>query len=82
MKDTKKAGKTFQWAVKFANKTPFDTGEVVEATTKLTSYGLKAQSVLPKVGDMASAMGKPMDQAVEAIADAQTGRLERLKSLG
>ena len=82
MKDTKKAGKTFQWAVKFANKTPFDTGEVVEATTKLTSYGLKAQSVLPKVGDMASAMGKPMDQAVEAIADAQTGELERLKEFG
>lgn len=82
MKDTKKAGKTFQWAVKFANKTPFDTGEVVEATTKLTSYGLKAQSVLPKVGDMASAMGKSMDQAVEAVADAQTGELERLKEFG
>lgn len=82
MKDTKKAGKTFQWAVKFANKTPFDTGEVVEATTKLTSYGLKAQNVLPKVGDMASAMGKSMDQAVEAVADAQTGELERLKEFG
>lgn len=82
MKDTKKAGKTFQWAVNFANKTPFDTGEVVDATTKLTSYGLKAQTVLPKVGDMASAMGKSMDQAVEAVADAQTGELERLKEFG
>ncbi len=82
MKDTKKAGQTFKWAVNFANKTPFDTGEVVEATTKLTSYGLKAQTVLPKVGDMASAMGKSMDQAVEAVADAQTGELERLKEFG
>lgn len=82
MKDTKKAGQTFKWAVNFANKTPFDTGEVVDATTKLTSYGLKAQTVLPKVGDMASAMGKSMDQAVEAVADAQTGELERLKEFG
>ncbi len=85
MKDQQKAGETFAWAVKYANKTPFETGEIVDATVKLTSYGLEAQKVLPLTGDMAGAMGKSMDhmdQAVEAIADAQTGELERLKEFG
>lgn len=82
MKDTKKAGEIFNWAVNYANKTPFETGEIVDATVKLQSYGLEAKKVLPYVGDMAGAMGKGIDQAVEAIADAQTGELERLKEFG
>lgn len=82
MKDQKKAAETFKWAVGFANKTPFQTDEVVEATVKLTSYGVEAKKTLPLIGDMASVMGKSMDQAVEAVADAQTGELERLKEFG
>lgn len=82
MKDQKKAASTFKWASQFANKTPFETDEIVQATVKLTSYGMEAQKVLPQIGDMASAMGKDMDQAVEAVADAQTGELERLKEFG
>lgn len=78
MKDNKKAGETFKWAVDYANKTPFETGDIVDGTVKLQSYGLEAQKVLPYIGDMAAAMGKGMDQAVEAVADAQTGELERL----
>lgn len=82
MKDQKLAGETFAWAVDFANKTPFETDDIVQATVKLQSYGLEAQKVMPMVGDMAAAMGKDMDQAVEAVADAQTGELERLKEFG
>ncbi|MGN2339834.1 hypothetical protein ACTFIN_17215 [Clostridium cagae] len=82
MKDEQKAAKTFAWATDYANKTPFETGEIVDATVKLTSYGLEAQKVLPLTGDMAGAMGKSIDQATEAIADAQTGELERLKEFG
>lgn len=82
MKDNKKAAQTFAWAAKYANQTPFETGEIVEATVKLTSYGVEAQKTLPLIGDMAGAMGKDLDQAVEAIADAQTGELERLKEFG
>lgn len=78
MKDNKKAGETFKWAVDYANKTPFETGDIVDGTVKLQSYGLEAQKVLPYIGDMAAAIGKGMDQAVEAVADAQTGELERL----
>ena len=82
MKDNTKAAETFAWATDYANRTPFETGEIVEATVKLTSYGLEAKKVLPLTGDMASAMGKSIDQATEAIADAQTGELERLKEFG
>lgn len=82
MKDNKKASETFKWAVDYANKTPFETADIVDGTVKLQSYGMEAQKVLPYIGDMASAMGKSMDQAVEAVADAQTGELERLKEFG
>ncbi|MEH7114512.1 hypothetical protein V7124_19425 [Neobacillus niacini] len=77
-----KAAETIQWVKDFAAATPFEIPELVEATTALESYGLKAQDVLGTTGDMASAMGKPLMQAVEAVADAQTGELERLKEFG
>jgi|GEM_PF-1253058 len=82
MKDQKKAAELMEWSAKFANKTPFETASVVEATVKLESYGLKAQKVLPMVGDMAAVMNKDIIQAVEAVADAQNGELERLKEFG
>lgn len=82
MKDSEKAAKAMKWAVDFANKTPFETDSVVEATVRLESYGIKAQSVLPQVGNMASVMNKDIMQAVEAVADAQTGELERMKEFG
>lgn len=78
----KEAVKTLDWAVKFAAATPFEIPQIVDATAKLTSYGIKAEDVLGGIGDMASIMGKPLDQAVEAVADAQTGELERLKEFG
>jgi phage tail tape-measure protein len=82
MGDTKKAAESFAWAVDFANKTPFETDSVVEATVKLQSYGMTAMEVLPAIGDMAGVMGKDLNSAVEAVADAQTGELERLKEFG
>lgn len=82
MKDSDKAARAMKWAVDFANKTPFETDAVVEAVVKLESYGLTAQKVLPAVGNMAGVMNKDIIQAVEAVADAQTGELERLKEFG
>lgn len=82
MKDSDKAARAMKWAVDFANKTPFETDSVVEAVVKLESYGLTAQKVLPAVGNMAGVMNKDIIQAVEAVADAQTGELERLKEFG
>ena len=82
MKDQEKAAKTMAWAIEFANKTPFQTNSIVEATVRLTAYGLEAQKVMPQIGDMAAVMNKDIMQAVEAVADAQTGELERLKEFG
>lgn len=82
LKDSKKAVETLAWAEKFAAQTPFEIPDIVEATVRLESYGLKAQEVLRTTGDMAAVMGKPLMQAVEAVADAQTGELERLKEFG
>lgn len=82
MKDTKKAGDMFQWAVKTANKTPFDTKDMIEGTVRLTSYGISAKKTMGYIGDMAAVMNTDLMQAVEAVSDAQTGELERLKQYG
>lgn len=81
-RDLDKANKMLEEAIKFAAETPFEIPEVVQATVALSNYGIKAQEVITIVGDMAAVMGKPLSQAVEAIADAQTGELERLKEFG
>ena len=83
MKDSKVAAGKFREAVEFANATPFETEEIVNGFVKLESYGVKTtKEVTTAVGDMAGVMGKSFDQAVEAVADAQTGELERLKEFG
>lgn len=81
-KDTEKAGKLMANAVKFANSTPFETGEVVEATAKMEAYGISSEKWLADVADMAGATNKSIDQATEAMADAVTGEWERLKEFG
>ena len=84
------ARRKLAWASRFANRTPFETDEVLSGMTKLQSYGIEGDRVLKTtnrtylemIGDMASGMGKSFDQAIEAIADARTGELERLKEFG
>ena len=90
LKDSDMARKKLAWASRFANKTPFETEEVVGGMTKLQSYGIEGvrilkttnRTYLEMIGDMASGMGKSFDQAIEAVADARTGELERLKEFG
>jgi len=69
--------------VDFANKTPFKVGEVQDAFIKLNNYGLTpSQKALSAYGDTASAMGKDLNQMIEAVADASSGEFERLKEFG
>ena len=90
LKDSDMARRKLAWASRFANRTPFETNEVLSGMTKLQSYGIEGDRVLKTtnrtylemIGDMASGMGKSFDQAIEAIADARTGELERLKEFG
>lgn len=79
-----KAKQSMDWIKQFAKETPYELDGVTEAFIKLKSYGIDpvANNTLRTLGDMASAMNKPLDQAVEAFADASTFEFERLKEFG
>lgn len=78
-----KAKKAFDWITDFAKTTPFEVDELTRAFVKLRSYGLDPMDgSMAVMGDTASAMGKSLDQVVEAVADAATMQFERLKELG
>ncbi|WP_281699568.1 hypothetical protein [Cetobacterium somerae] len=81
-KSTEKAGELMAKAIKFTNSTPFETGEVVEATAKMEAYGISSERWLKDVADMAGATNKSIDQATEAMADAVMGEWTRLKEFG
>lgn len=69
--------------IDFAKKTPFQVGEVTQAFITLSNMGLNASNeALTSFGDTASAMGKPYQQMIEAVADATTMEFERLKEFG
>lgn len=67
----------------FALSTPFNYDELVGAFVKLVNQGFKpTMEEMTKLGDLASSTGKSFDQLTEAIIDAQTGEMERLKEFG
>ncbi|MGM0807525.1 MAG: phage tail tape measure protein [Bacillota bacterium] len=83
MKGNTEAAKEYlEWAKEFGKTTPFEASEVIDASIKLKSYGIEAKDTLESIGNMAAGMGKGLDDAIEAVADAQTGELERLKEFG
>lgn len=82
VKSTEKAGELMVRAVKYANNTPFETGEVVEATAKMEAMGASSIKWLGDVADMAGATNKGMIQATEAMIAARKGEFERLKEFG
>ena len=78
-----KAKGSFDWILDFAKTTPYEVDELTQAFIKLRSYGLDPMDgSMTTMGNTASAMGKSLDQVVEAVADAATGEFERLKELG
>lgn len=81
-KSTEKAGQLMSNAIKFANSTPFETGQVVEATAKMEAMGASSERWLKDVADMAGATNKDIIQATEAMIDARKGEYERLKEFG
>ena len=77
------AQKEFAWIKEFAATTPFDLAQVTEAFIKMKSLGLDASmEALASYGNTASAMGKSLNQMIEAVAHAATGEFERLKEFG
>lgn len=81
--DEQKATETYQRIVKLAAATPFQIEEITSGVIKLKSQGLNANNeAVTAYGDLASTMGKNLDDMVEATKDAVTGEFERLKEFG
>jgi hypothetical protein len=77
------AAKRFSALQEFAATTPFQLTEVVDAFIKLRALGLTpSEDALRSFGNTAIAMGKSLNQFIEAVADATTGEFERLKEFG
>lgn len=67
----------------FAASTPFDVSQSIDGFIKLKNLGLDPSiASLESYGNTASAMGKSMNQMIEAVADASTFEFERLKEFG
>ncbi len=79
---SEKAKESMAWIAEFTAKTPYELSEVSEGFVKLSAYGLDATKHMKTLGDTASAMGKPMNMAVEAMADAVSFQFERLREFG
>lgn len=81
--NAKAAGDAFRDINKFAAQTPYELEEVMTGFIKLKNMGLDpGKEALTAYGNTASAMGKSLNDMVEAVADAATGEFERLKEFG
>lgn len=77
------AGAAFTALQTLAAKTPFSVKQLTEAFVTLKNLGLDpSEAALISYGNTASAMGKTLDQFVQAVGDAVTGEFERLKEFG
>lgn len=78
-----RANLAFDKIAKFASETPYQIDQAATAFIKLAAYGIEpTDKLLRSLANTASAMGKGLDQAVEALADAAVGEFERLKEFG
>lgn len=67
----------------FATRTPYDLAQVTDSFVKLVNFGLNpSQRAMTSYGNTSSALGKDLNQMIEAVADAATGEFERLKEFG
>jgi lambda family phage tail tape measure protein len=77
------AAEAFTALQKFAQATPYDLDQAVKGFTQLVNLGLTpSEKALISYGNTASALGKDLNQMIEAVADAATGEFERLKEFG
>ena len=84
--DEKKRDSYMAGLRKEANATPFSTSDVVQAGERALSITngdtQKGLELVKQAEDMAALTGKKPIDAMEALADAQMGEMERLKEFG
>ena len=82
----KMANQYSSWLTNNANLTPFTNAEVMAGGAKaLTATGgnvAKAQEMVKRAEDMAGLMGKPLEQAIDALMDVELGQYARLTEFG
>jgi phage-related protein len=67
----------------FAKSTPFSVNDVTRAFVDLNNFGLNPSNrALRAYGDTAAAMQRPLDDMIQAAADAAQGDNDRLKGFG
>jgi hypothetical protein len=81
--DQKLAAQAFGAIEEIASNMPFTLDQSINAFVKMKNLGLDpTEEALTSFGNTAAAMGKDMDQMIEAVADASTMEFERLKEFG
>jgi hypothetical protein len=77
------ASRAFERLRAFAASTPYSLDQAVQGFVKLKALGLDpSERAMTSFGNTAAAMGKDLNQMIEAVADASTGEFERLKEFG
>lgn len=77
------ADRAFTALEQFAEQTPFALEQSVQAFIKMQNLGIRpTEERMRGFGNTAAAMGKDLNQMIEAVADASTGEFERLKEFG
>lgn len=77
------AGQAFKAIQELASRLPESVESVADAFIKMRNLGLDpSQKAIESYSNTAAAMGKSLNQMVEAVADAATGEFERLKEFG
>ena len=77
------ANDAFDRLNQFARTTPFTLQQSIDSFVKLKALGLDpSERAMTSYGNTAAAMGKSLNQMIEAVADASTNEFERLKEFG
>ncbi|WP_422858770.1 hypothetical protein ACOKFD_15625 [Flagellimonas sp. S174] len=77
------AKSAFSEIIEFTSNTPFQLEQVADGFVKLKNLGLDPSiASLESYGNTAAALGKDLNQFIEAVADASVNEFERLKEFG
>ena len=77
------AARAYAELTEFAVSTPFQMNQAIEGFAKLQNLGLDPTiEALTSFGNTSVAMGKELNDMIEAVADASTFEFERLKEFG
>jgi len=75
------ADRSFQKALSFAAKTPYDVQSIVQATILIEAFGQSSQKVLPLSANLAAAFGERIEDVARILGRAYSGSLEGYESL-